>query len=121
MPNHWGLIFVDLANREMYFDDGLMPGVPTVALVSVKQLLELLLEMFPCHSTLPTSFWQSCLGFQRFGVPSQLPLSHKMVGVGSCGVIMAVRHIFNGPCPLTPSSGNAVKWICTGTFDAKDS
>ena len=24
MPNHWGLIFIDLANKEMYFDDGMM-------------------------------------------------------------------------------------------------
>jgi len=35
MPNHWGLIFVDLANQEMYFDDGLMSAVTPRALPCV--------------------------------------------------------------------------------------
>ena len=36
IPNHWGLIFIDLANREMYFNDGMMFAVPPLALPSVK-------------------------------------------------------------------------------------
>ena len=32
MPNHWGLIFVDLAYKEMYFDDGLQLAVPSMSL-----------------------------------------------------------------------------------------
>ena len=56
MPNHWGLIFIDLANREMYFDDGMMSAVPPLALPSVKRSLELLLEMYPSHEARKTSF-----------------------------------------------------------------
>ena len=32
MPNHWGLISVDLAQKEVYFDDGLQSAVPTMSL-----------------------------------------------------------------------------------------
>ena len=56
MPNHWGLIFMDLAHKEIYFDDGMMSAVPSLALPSVKQSSELLLEMFPSHEALKTSF-----------------------------------------------------------------
>ena len=57
MSNHWGLIFIDLANKELYFDDGMMSAVPPLALPSVKQSLELLLEMYPSQEALKTSFW----------------------------------------------------------------
>lgn len=103
MPNHWGLIFIDLANREMYFDDGMMSAVPPLALPSVKQSLELLLEMYPSHEALKTSFWRNCHSFQRFGMPSQVPVNSKMIGVGSCGVgvVMAARDIIrDGPLSI---------------------
>lgn len=32
MPNLWRLIFIRLANIEMYFDDGMMSVVPPLAL-----------------------------------------------------------------------------------------
>ena len=35
MPNHWGLIFVDLASQEMYFDDGLMSAVTPIAVIRI--------------------------------------------------------------------------------------
>lgn len=93
MPNHWGLIFVDLAQKQMYFDDGLQSAVPTISLPSVKRLLELLSEMFPHHPSFLTKFWKNYPMFQRFGMPSQEPVNAKMIGVGSCGigVIMAAR------------------------------
>lgn len=100
MPNHWGLIFIDLANQELYFDDGLKTVVPSTALPSVKHSLELLLEMHPYHPALQTKFWRNCFHFQRFGMPSQAPVDSKMIGVGSCGigVIMAARDIIHyGP------------------------
>lgn len=100
MPNHWGLIFVDLANRELYFDDGPMSTPPILALDSVKQSLELLLELNPSHTTLQTRFWQNGGAFQRFGMPSQVPVNSKMIGVESCGigVIMTARDIISfGP------------------------
>ena len=52
LPNHWGLLLVDLVNREMYFDDGLKSTAPPIALSSVKRSLELLLEIYPCHAAL---------------------------------------------------------------------
>lgn len=100
MPSHWGLIFVDVANRMLYFDDGLNSNAPRLALASVKRSLELLLEMYPCHTSLQTRFWREYLGFQRFGMPSQTPINSKMIGVGSCGigVIMAAKDfILKGP------------------------
>ena len=100
MPSHWGLIFVDVANRMLYFDDGLNSNAPRLALASVKRSLELLLEMYPCHTSLQTRFWREHLGFQRFGMPSQTPINTKMIGVGSCGigVIMAAKDfILMGP------------------------
>jgi len=59
MLNHWGLIFVDLAQREMYFDDGLQSAVPTMSLPSVKWSLELLSEMCPHHPFFRTRFWKN--------------------------------------------------------------
>ena len=100
MPNHWGLIFIDLVNQELYFDDGLTSAVPSTALPSVKHCLDLLLEMYTYQPALQTRFWQSCSLFKRFGMPSQAPVDSKMIGVGSCGigVIMAARNfIENGP------------------------
>lgn len=93
MPSHWGLIFVDVANRMLYFDDGLNSIAPRLALASVKRSLELLFEMYPCITSLQTRFWREHLGFQRFGMPSQTPINTKMIGVGSCGidVIMAAK------------------------------
>lgn len=38
-------MFVDLVNREMYFDDGLKSTAPPIALSSVKRSLELLLDV----------------------------------------------------------------------------
>ena len=50
MPSHWGLIFVDVANGNVYFDDGLKSTAPPWALASVKKLLELLLGPLPIHN-----------------------------------------------------------------------
>ena len=98
MPNHWGLIFMDLAHKEIYFDDGMMSAVPSLALPSVKQSSELLLEMFPSHEALKTSFWRNCYSFRRFGLPSQVPVNSKKIGIGSCriGVVMAAWDICVG-------------------------
>ena len=93
----------------MHFDDGLMSVVPPVALLFVKDALNLLLELYPDHPSLQTKFWLSIQGFLHFGMPSQLPVDDKMVGVGSCGigVIMAARDfIQDGPKLSTISSGH---------------
>lgn len=119
MPNHWRLVFVYLANREMYFDDGLMSVPPPLTFPSVKCSLELLSGMYPCHTALQTRFWRNCLGFQRFGMPSQITVNSKRVGVGSCGigVIMAARDfILNGPLSI-----HNFQWrYCDMDFHRKD-
>ena len=45
MPNHWGLVVVDLANMNIYFDDGLTSVVPPTVLPAIKELLHILAEM----------------------------------------------------------------------------
>ena len=100
MPNHWGLVYIDLLNTTLYFDDGLKLTVPSSVLSVIKQLLDLLLEMFPSNSALQSKFWKCSTGFQRFGMPSQAAVDSRMIGVGSCGigVIMAARDIIlSGP------------------------
>ena len=97
MPNHWGLIFIDVANQTFYFDDGLAPQVPSNTLPFVKSALELLSEMYPYHKALQTGFWRNYSGFERFGMPSQMSLNSSHFGTGSCGVgvIMAARDIIH--------------------------
>jgi len=108
MVNHWGLIYINIADKQLHFDDGLSSVVPPIALPLVKDALGLLLELCPHHPSLQTKFWHSIQGFMRFGMPSQLPVDNKMIGVGSCGigVIMAARDfIRNGPAAV-----NNIKW-----------
>ena len=103
MVNHWSLIYVNFADKQLYFDDGLTSVVPPIALPFVKDTLGLLLELCPHHPSLQIQFWQSIQGFMRFGMPSQLPVDNQMIGVGSCGigVIMAARDfIRNGPAAV---------------------
>ncbi|RMX37808.1 hypothetical protein pdam_00024988, partial [Pocillopora damicornis] len=102
MVNHWGLIYVNFADKQVHFDDGL------VALLLVKDALNLLLELYPDNPSLQTKFWLSMQGFLCFGMPSQLPVDDKMVGVGSCGigVIMAARDFIQDG----PKTVNNIKW-----------
>ena len=108
MVNHWGLIYLDLANQEMYFDDGLASHVPPTTLPHVKEALDFLLELHPCHPYLQTKFWHSCKTFSRFGMPSQVPIDKKMIGSGSCGIgfIMAARDFIR----IGSSNVNNILW-----------
>ena len=108
MGNHWGLVYADLVNQQLYFDDGLASVVPSTTLPCVKEALDLLLELYPYHPCLQSKFWHSCKSFSRFGMPSQVPTDRKMIGVGSCGIgiIMAARDfIMNGA-----ASVNNILW-----------
>ena len=119
LPKHWGLIFIDLVNQELYFDDGLMVAVPWMVLPYVKKSLDLLLEMYPCHPALKSKFWQNCSDFVRFGMPSQALVNPGMIGAGSCGigVIMAAKDfIENGSASL-----NNFQWrFCEMDLHRKD-
>ena len=108
MVNHWGLVYVNLGSQLLYFDDGLTSQVPSATLPCVKEALSLLFELYPLHPFLQTEFWHSAQNFRRFGMPSQVPIDNKMIGVGSCGigVIMAARDfIRNGPATVSN-----IKW-----------
>ena len=108
MANHWGLIYVNISAKQLYFDDGLTSVVPPVALPFLKDSLDLLLELYPHHLSLQTKFWHSIKSFRRFGMPSQLPIDNRMIGVGRCGigVIMAARDFIRDG----PETVNNVKW-----------
>ena len=45
--------------------------MPLVALLLVKDALNLLLELYPDNPSLQTKFWLSMQGFLCFGMPSQ--------------------------------------------------
>ena len=108
MVNHWGLIYVNFADKHLYFDDGLTAVVPPTALPFVKDALGLLFKLCPQHPSLQTKFWYPIQQFMCFGMPSQLPVNNKMIGFGSCGigVIMAARDFMrNGPATV-----NNIKW-----------
>lgn len=107
MPNHWGLVFIDLLNSALYFDDGLKRIVPFSLLSTSKQLLDLL-EMFATNVALQTKFWECVSGFQHFGMPSQEVVDSRMIGMGSCGVgvIVAARDLI----ARGPSSVNNFQW-----------
>ena len=108
MPNHWGLVFIDLLKSALCFDDGLKTKVPFSLLSTIKQLLDLLSEMFPTNVALQTKFWGCASSFQHFGIPSQVAVDSRMIVMGSCGVgvIVAARDfIVRGP-----SSVNNFQW-----------
>ena len=108
MVNHWGLVYTDLTNQQLYFDDGLASFVPKMTLPCLKEALDFLLELQAHHLSLQTKFWHSCKSLNRFGMPSQVPIDRKMIGSGSCGigVIMAGRDfIRNGPACV-----NNIQW-----------
>ena len=95
MLNHWELVFVNLVNRKLCFDDGMKFAPPPLTLASVQQLLALPLEMYPWNTALQSRFWQSCQRLQCFGMPSQIPVNSKGIRVGGCGigVVMAPKDI----------------------------
>ena len=103
--------------------------MPPVALLLVKDALNLLLELYPDNPSLQTKFWLSMQGFLCFGMSSQLPVDDKMVGVESCGiaVIMAARDfIQDGPKTVNNireiSRGFEDLWNlphCVGAIDGK--
>lgn len=60
--------------------------MPLVALLLVKDALNLLLELYPDNPSLLTKFWLSMQGFLCFGMPSQLMIRWlvlEVVGLGS--------------------------------------
>lgn len=72
--------------------------------------------MFPANVTLETKVWEIVSCFQRFGMPVQVSVDSRIIGMGTCGVgvIMAARDlIVNGPSSIRTSSGNTVRWMYT--------
>lgn len=112
MPNHCGLVYFDLLIQHYT----LMMMVPFSLLSTFKQLLDLLIEMFPANVTLQTKVWEIVSCFQRFGMPVQVSVDSRKIGMGTggVGVIMAAGDlIVNGPSSIRTSSGNTVRWMYT--------
>jgi len=108
MVNHWGLIYLDLANQESYFDDGLGSHVPPTTLPHVKEALDFLLELHPCHPYLQTKLWHSCKTFTLLESQRWCLLTKEMIASGSCGigVIMAARDFIR----IGSSNVNHILW-----------
>jgi len=108
MAKHWGLVYIDLENGWVYFDDGMLCSPPNTTLPYTKKAHNLLQEMFPSITSLQNPFWHGRSSFKRFGMPSQAAVDSRMIGVGSCGigVIKAyVDFIVGGPATV-----NNVRW-----------
>jgi len=89
MTNHWGLVYVDLQNHSLHFDDGmrLVPG--GYVLNGVMVVLDAYNVMLPDHEELSTKFWSiNGVSFSRFGMPSQTARNTRQPGegAGSCGI-----------------------------------
>lgn len=114
IPNHWGLVFIDLLYKTLYFDNGLKYIVPSSLLSTVQQLLNLLLEMLPSNLVLQSKFWEFSSGFLRCGMPSQAAVDSRMISVERCGVGSWLQEIsFSGADDVwLISSGHIVRWMC---------
>lgn len=74
--NHWGLLCLNMASRQVFYDDGLKWNCPS----DVPEIVRKLLQAIPCN---PAASWDETAPPQRFGMPNQ-PLVGE--GCGSCGV-----------------------------------
>lgn len=111
LPSSW---HAQIANRQLFFIDPFsLVRRPCEAVVTAA---EKLLGEEKRKGNHPSGvvingfgqFTEEGLRTQRFGMPSQVPIDNKMIGVGSCGigVIMAARDfIRNGPATV-----NNIKW-----------
>lgn len=105
--NHWGMIYVDLLSKSIFFDDGMKFQIPSNTLSLAKAGLHLLQELCPSNEALKTNFWTSTQNVTRFGMPSQVSLNSS-VGIGSCGVgvILAAMDFIS----LGPSAVHNLSW-----------
>lgn len=63
MTNHWDLVYTDLQQQNIYFDDGMEIEPPKLLLPFIKQALDLLSEIYPTIEPLKSHFWHSNKAF----------------------------------------------------------
>lgn len=80
---HWGLMVIDVKNKEAYFDDGL--GWSFSKPSYLHMIINELHFKFPDCDDFSLNVWQNVKTFKRFGMPRQ-PTDGQVVGSGSCGV-----------------------------------
>ncbi len=91
---HWGLMVVDVKNKEAYFDDGLGWSFSKPSYLHL--IINELHLKFPDCSDFSLNAWQNVKAFKRFGMPRQ-PTDGQVVGSGSCGlgVILSALDFMN--------------------------
>jgi len=80
---HWGLMVVDVKNKEVYFDDGL--GWSFSKTSHAHLIVRELHFKFPECVNFSLDDWRNVKTFKRFGMPRQ-PTDGQVIGSGSCGV-----------------------------------
>jgi hypothetical protein len=103
--SHWGLVYVDLINNQIMFDDGMKFYISQHKHSKLQEALDILSELCPSNDLLQTKFWPE-LTVRKCGMPRQI--GSGLVGGGSCGVgvILAARDfIFHGS-----SAVHNIKW-----------
>ena len=80
---HWGLMVIDVASQEFYFDDGMRFNPPPIDLaVAVMKSLE---QNSLTEDRPQTISWPQRHVYRRFRMPQQ-PSDGSLQGSGSCGV-----------------------------------
>lgn len=94
---HWGLIAVDVQNKEAYFDDGL--GWTFTRISYVHRIIRELHSKFPECDHFSLKDWNMVQTFKRFGMPRQ------PAGSGSCGVgvVLSAKDLMRADRPRNVS------------------
>ena len=92
--NHWGLLCLNMVQRQAFYDDGLKQNPPR----NMVDIVDNLLKAVSCNST---TKWSIPTPFERFGMPKQ-PLFGE--GCASCGVgvVLAVFDFIENPDVTIP-------------------
>ena len=80
---HWGLMVLDVKNKEAYFDDGLGYSFSKTSYVFL--IMRELQSKFPDCDDFSLDDWRNVKTFKRFGMPRQ-PTDGQLIGSGSCGI-----------------------------------
>lgn len=80
---HWGLMVLDVKNKEAYFDDDLGYSFSKTSYVFL--IMSELQSKFPDCDDFPLDDWRNVKTFKRFGMPRQ-STDGQLIGSGICGV-----------------------------------
>lgn len=80
---HWGLMVLDVKNKEAYFDDDLGYSFSKTSYVFL--IMSELQSKFPDCDDFSLNDWRNVKTFKRFGMPRQ-STDGQLIGSGICGV-----------------------------------